>query len=71
MRSPLPAAQRDSDQVRNLRESLIKSPELALKQAEEVLSRRGIKPTPERVDEYLKYLRRMLQLPEDQGDETP
>jgi len=68
--SPLPAGQRDSDQIRSLRESLTKSPELALKQAEEVLSKRGIKPTPERVDEYMKYLRRMLQLTENEGDET-
>jgi predicted nucleotide-binding protein (sugar kinase/HSP70/actin superfamily) len=49
-----------------LREILLKSPETAVKQAADVLSKRGIKPTPERIEEYIQYLNRMLF-----GQDTP
>ena len=49
-----------------LRETLLKSPETAVKQAADVLSKRGIKPTPERIEEYIQYLNRMLF-----GQDTP
>ena len=57
---PLPSSLRDSEEVRQLRRMLLESSDLVMKQARDVLSARGIQPTPERVEEYVSYLRRML-----------
>ena len=62
----LPRSQREDERLMQLREILLKSPETAVKQAADVLSKRGIKPTPERIEEYIQYLNRMLF-----GQDTP
>lgn len=67
--SHLPRSQRSDEKVIRLRELLAKSPEKAAAQAAEILSGKGITPTPERVEEYVKYLNRML-FPQNPGDNT-
>lgn|GEM_PF-1435790 len=61
----LPRSQRDDERLMQLRQMLLESPETAVKQAAEVLSSRGISPTPEKVEEYVEYLNRMVLRKED------
>ena len=69
-KQPQPMGSEMDEQMERLRRMLVEAPDMAAKQAAELLSKRGINPSKEMVDEYLQFLRRMLLRSEVESEGT-